>query len=356
MSRFWRSSLPHFGQMREDPGAELEVLRQVASPRRILAVASAGCTAFTLAAHTKATLHAVDVSPAQIHLCHLKQTVLTRFERDEVLHALDEDARPAFLQIRDSMEPESEMYWADRQHRLARGLNRVGRVDRWMGLGLRLFHLLVKSRSRCRDFLSLDDPREQGQRFREGWDGLLWRSAFRAGLSRPVMMALYGSLARGLPVDCARVMRQRMERFLTAFPAARNPWLWQTFLERYPPGLGPSYLEPPYDPERFGRVRFEAADAADWLERQEPGSVDFVALSNVLEVAPQDDCRRLLTAAGRALRSGGLVCLRFMFPRDLPECPGLEPAPELEARLGALDRSFFCNRFRVFGTQRGDPA
>lgn len=348
MSRFWQSSLPAFGQMREDPGAELEALRHVDDPRRILAVASAGDTAFTLAAETEAAIHAVDLSPAQIHLCRLKQTMLARLGREEILEALDRDARPAFARLAEPLDPETRSYWASRKRRLSRGLHRAGRVDRWLGRGLRLFHLLVRSRARCRAFLSLNDPREQRRRFREDWDGPLWRAAFRLGLSRPVLWAVYGSLARGLPEDCPRLMGLRMERFLTTSPAADNPWLWQTFLERYPPGGGPPYLSGSPGPNRFARVRFETADVAHWLEDREPASVDFIALSNVLEVASEDDCLRLLTASARALRSGGLACLRFMFPRELPGCPELDPMPELEVRLGSLDRSFFCNHFRVF--------
>ena len=87
----------------------------------------------------------------------------------------------------------------------------------------------------------------------------------------------------------------------------------------------------------------DAAPCAKRWSDSEPGSIDFVHLSNILDWLSPEDAAATLSAAHRALKSGGFVLIRQL--NSSLEIPSLFPAlrwhQEEGDRLQRMDRSFF---------------
>jgi S-adenosylmethionine-diacylglycerol 3-amino-3-carboxypropyl transferase len=348
-----------FGQVREDADVEVSLLRELPHARRIVAIASGGCTAFALAAAAPrgAMVVAVDVNPAQIHLCELKLALLRRLDHAEALAAIDHDARLAFPRVEAELSPDARRFWSARQPSLSRGLNGCGAVDRRLRLARGLLHAAIVSRRTCVELLGESDPAAQARRFGASWDGWRWRSAFRLLLSRPLLRGVYGrAVVEALPRGLADHVRARVERSLVASPARSNPYAWQTFLGRYAgadDGSLPAYLRRASVAELRARqvdVRLVVADVVKWLDRQPARSCDFLALSNVLEIASGSFTSGLSAALLHAAAPGAFVVVRSLLPtppHDLRGA-GCEFDAAASARLTALDRSGVCADVRAY--------
>lgn len=246
-----------FGRMYEDWGVELAVFPP--SGARVLCIASAGDTAAALdSAGYEVT--AVDVNPVQL---------------------------------------------AYARERLAGGGSREGTAEAVMRIGRGAAARLLPAwrQVELRDFLALDDPVEQGRRWREELDtpGLhrLMRVALRPGGALAV--ALLPSFAGVVPPRFDEVLRRRLERTVCRHPNARNPWLWRLLAGTEAPGTAAL---------RAPDVRLVHGDVLDVLERAPRGGYDAVTLSNVLDGPGPDFARRLRAALRHAVRPGGVVVLR----------------------------------------------
>lgn len=288
----WESDDLFFGMMYEDAGVELA---EMVGRRRVLAVASAGCTAFALAAAGH-EVTAVDVSPAQVEYV---------------------------------------------RHRLAGGRPRPGKAEQWLARGRAVVEALVWRRGEAARFTAMANPEAQ----REFWCRRVVPPAVRGllglALSAPLLTALYGRRrASAVPRPFAASVLSRLERGLARHPNRDNPYLRRLLLGELPPPLTAA--------ERAAiapRLRVRRADAAAYLEAAAPGSFDAFALSNLLDGAPRSDARRLWRAVARAAAPGAVAVLRSF----------AEPRGRDEERRAANDRSLLWGRVTVvhFGAVAG---
>ena len=288
--------------MWEDPEIE-RVLMQGEGARDILCVASAGDTAFHLSAVPGVQVTAFDINPAQIHLCELKQCLL---EKGLLSTVWRDDAREAVLSLR--LPRATRVFWKQNSRLLRTGVSRAGKVDLVMEFWSWLFGKLLVSPERLLKLLTTRDPKLRQELFQTEWEGFFWKTAFRVILHRLVLSCVYGrDFVALLPPDISERMRHRMEHFVTADPAADNPYLWQTFAPRIRDAPEPHYFR------HFGAPRFQQTTLEEIAERGQ--RFDFIALSNILEVADPKQIRSTLTALKIVARPGALLVLRFMFGR-----------------------------------------
>jgi S-adenosylmethionine:diacylglycerol 3-amino-3-carboxypropyl transferase len=248
-----------FGRMYEDSAVELEAFQPGG---RVFCIASAGCTAFTLAARGD-DVTAVDVNPVQID----------------------------YVRARLRGEPA-----------------RQGKVDRGLGRLRRLAPLLGWRRARVEGFCALADPDAQLAFWRRHLDTQRFRLALAAGFSPARLRRTYASpFLRVLPPRFDRVLRRRFERGFARHPNATNPYAAWLLLGR---------------PKETAAadVQLETADAAEFLERCPLGSFDAFSLSNILDGADEAYGERLFAAMRRAARPGAPFVLRsFREPADANE-------------------------------------
>jgi S-adenosylmethionine:diacylglycerol 3-amino-3-carboxypropyl transferase len=241
-----------FGRMYEDPAIERAAF---APGGRVFCIASAGCTAMSLAPHHDVV--AVDINPAQ----------------------LDYAAQ-----------------------RIAGAPMVRGTAEHLMRLGRALLPLAGWGHPALRTFLDLDDPATQ----REFWKARLDTRRFRGGLdallSVTSLRAAYAPrLLASLPDRFGAVMRARMERCFGTHPNRTNPWARAL--------LAGEWTDEPPPPEARA-IRLVQSDAAAFLEQSPPGSFDGFTLSNILDGADDAYRRRLLHAVVRSAAPGAMVVLR----------------------------------------------
>lgn len=336
MESLWNKSGLLFGKMWEDPEVERELMWHDNS-RRVLCIASAGDTALALASDKGVKVTALDINPAQIHLCRLKQALLTC---GTLSTALRTDARRLFEHVEPLLDEDTRQFWTRHRKLLKSGLCMCGRVDFVMSLWARLFRFFLVSEEKVREMLESDQTSRQRELFRREWDGRLWRWAFRLALNPLLLSFIYPpEFVRLLPRNLTEVMRERMKEFVTGAPAKTNPYLWQTFLPEEADAPRPPYLD------SHGSVSFHIGTIETVVRHRT--RFDFFALSNILEVASPEQCAATLRAIRSVARPGALAVLRFMFPRP-PVWSDVEFLREESERARAHDRAFFCNEFQVY--------
>jgi S-adenosylmethionine:diacylglycerol 3-amino-3-carboxypropyl transferase len=240
--------------MYEDRAIELEVLP---AGGRVFCIASAGCTAFALAARGD-DVTAVDVNPAQVMYVH---------------------------------------------RRLAGERPVDGRVERLLCRARRLAPLLGWRAGELERFCTLEDVDEQARIWREQLETVRLRFAMALAL-RPLALRLaYASeFMAAVPPRFDRVLRQRLERGFRLHPNRRNPYAAQLLL-----GQGASAAAP-----CGAALALVCADAVEYLEACAPGSFDGFSLSNILDGAAVSYADRLLRAVRRAAAPGAVLVLRSL--------------------------------------------
>jgi S-adenosylmethionine:diacylglycerol 3-amino-3-carboxypropyl transferase len=241
-----------FGRMYEDSAIELRAFQPGG---RIFCIASAGCTALTLAAHH--TVVAVDINPVQV----------------------------AYV-----------------QQRLGGRTIQSGSAERILAFARTLGPLAGWDRQRVQKFLDLDDPAQQIVYWRRYLDTRRFRASFSFLFSRFVLRLAYSAaFLHGLPPNFGTVLRTRMERCFALHPNRRNPYAYALLV-----GDMPSVP----DDSNFRQIDVRCADAADFLERQPSGSFTGFSFSNILDGANPGYTQRLFAAVKHAAALGAMVVLR----------------------------------------------
>ncbi|MBX9689675.1 MAG: BtaA family protein [Candidatus Obscuribacterales bacterium] len=346
-----------FGQVREDAAVESWLLSRLKSPSRVFVIASGGCTAFALLSHNLDVV-ALDISKAQIALVELKHLLFGKLGFDATRAACIADARRVYDAVSQELSSESRDILDRIKDHLKGGLNNCGFIDRNMQSLLKVFYLFVHTKSHTEQFLSLDDPHRQKTFYKKNWCNLQWNLATSIAGDKRFLALIHGQTALDLvPDDFSQIIRNKFERALTEFPNSSNCYLWQTFFAKYPDSEAgfPLYLQrrnAEAITNNLSRLHLVCQDALAWFKVQTSGSLDMLALSNILELLPAEYVNQLMPEIIRCARSGALVCIRSIFPRRQPTF--MDPTgvlvsdPQLAASAEAMDRSTFCNFFEIY--------
>lgn len=335
-----------FAMVREDPELDGILVQLQPVARRILMIASGGCTAAFLACLPAVDrIHLVDPNPSQLALSRLKvhlHRTTAPAERKAILgHVpLDADTRKRSL---------SELL-----QDLQLSPDILGRLDIVASLGpdhagryellfARLRQALEPVRNDLDTLLQLSDPREQARRVEPGTPlGDVLDAAYDDVLALPNLIRLFGEGATQNPVEpFCRHFARRTRAALETLPAASNPYLWSMLAGYFPDGVPVPWLDLP-SPSRLPQIVSSQALMADVLAG-ERGAHDFVHLSNILDWLTPAEATRTLELAWQALRPGGRVFIRQL--NSTLDIPALGPMFRWELQLGAdlllRDRSFF---------------
>lgn len=309
-----------FAVVREDPRLEEHLVR-AAGARRLLLVASGGCTALHLrAASPDAHVTLVEPNPAQVEHVGRKLAALA-------------EPQPAAFNV-GSAEPT--------------GLHECGNFERLFRLFRTVLDEFVlpaaERRARC------GDPHA-------GWDDVVahrwWPVAFATAFADDVLLAMFGPAAvqHAVPGSYPDYFRGRLEAGLAAPDRAHNPWLHHVLLGHYldDPAAWPPFLRtPPRDLRPFPVL------AGDLLAVPSFAEFDFVHLSNVLDWMDDGACRALAARLQRELRPGaGILWRQLNDPRPLLGhfAPAFAFDPARDAELTRAERALFYDQVH-FGLHR----
>lgn len=355
-----------FAQVREDAAVEASLFRAVKTKgkQNVFAIASGGCTVLSLATVKECKVHAIDINPAQIYLCLLKTAALTRLSFGEAQLCIIQGAQPYFEKISDLLPSEARDFFLENTDLLRSPLNNCGITDQRLRQLMSLFYLAVHTKEQTRQFLSLPTPEAQREQFVKMWRNWQWDFALNIVFSKAFLsMGFGGDALNSLPSNFSSVMKARLERVLSEVPVWNNGYVWQTFLGEYPRNSKseaieaslPLYLQASNQSmlkQNLARVQFSVDDAVSFLADQKDSTIDMFALSNILEISKSDYSIKLAEEVSRTARKGALICLRSIFPKDMPVLRDLNGSLEykagLSAEMEALDRSSFCNFIQVY--------
>jgi len=241
-----------FGRMYEDTAIELDAFQPGS---RVFCIASAGCTAMRLAPHHDVV--AADINPVQLEYA---------------------------------------------ARRIGGDLGFRGRAERVMDF-MRFFAPLAGWwPSRVREFVGLSDPDEQMQYWNRELNTWRFRTALDALFSLTALRSVYSPrFLDFLPKRLGKVMRRRMERCFSRHSNDTNRFARSLL-------LGELDQEPP--PPGSERIQLVHADAAAFLESQDPGSFQGFTLSNILDGVDGPYRERLFRAVQRAAAPDAMTVLR----------------------------------------------
>jgi S-adenosylmethionine-diacylglycerol 3-amino-3-carboxypropyl transferase len=354
---FWRGQPLLFGQVREDAETERWLASRHDSVRRAVVIASAGCTALSLADCVSERLDAIDINARQVALTSLKLAALRSLGRDDFLRLLCGPVSPREVCASLSMAPDAQRLLAELPDHLPGGLQNAGRVDRMMRMLRSLFFATVHDRGFVEEFLRLSDAHTQAKSFDSEWHSVRWHLATETVFNRLALSLAFGRQAthrmtRSFAADVRGKIRDR----LTTLPCLQNGHAWQDFLGCYPRGVDaalPSYARSAgfsLATQNSSKIRLHVGDAQTWLARQDAGSIDFFALSNILELSPPETHAHLLEEVERTGSPGAILCLRSILPFE--NQPGRMGRfchhDQLSQECHKRERALICNRFQVF--------
>ena len=267
-----------FGRMYEDASIELDAFRPGS---RVFCIASAGCTAMSLAPRHEVV--AVDINPVQLAYA------ARRFAGERATRGVVE-------RVMDTVRP-------------------FARTVGW-------------SPSELRAFVDLQEPAAQTEFWNRHLDTWRFRVAFDGMLSLSALRAVYAEAFLGfLPPRLGAVMRRRMERCFARHPNVTNPYARALL-------LGQLCDDPP--PPEAKAIRLVHADAAAYLESEPPGSFDAFTLSNILDGADATYAPRLMAAVKRTATCDA-VCVLRSFREPAVGLPTNRAADDRSMLWGVVD-------------------
>jgi S-adenosylmethionine:diacylglycerol 3-amino-3-carboxypropyl transferase len=315
----------------EDYQTELAVLSRIdrQASLRVLLVASSGENALSLLTQgTVARVDAVDINPAQLHLCELRRTALEHLTRDEQLHLLGGDAsspgpagEPGRLALFDRMtahlpEPARAFWEIRREQEVAFGIQHVGRNDVCMhdiqaGLQAAGFEPLRHS---------LNDD-----------DLAAWQAVYTDLMTPAYIRELFGLPSDELAAKIASIAGWLGECHFYALRQPQpecNPFVTTVFTNTYATAAGeaglPLYLqlEGQRALQQLGTQNRLYLHAGNILEQMTSlaatsGPFDLISLSNIADWMDETQFRATVTQAGECLNPGGALLARTATGRPM---------------------------------------
>lgn len=339
----------------EDYQTELTVLRRIfrGTPLHVLLVASSGENALSLLTQSiVARVEAVDLNPAQLHLCELRRTALEHLTRDEQLRLFGADpaiprpeGEPERLKLYDQVwaylpEPTATFWAARRNQDIAFGLHHVGRNDVCMHD--------IQAALCLAGFDPLRQPLQAGEL-------PAWKRVYTGLLTPGYIHELFGLPSEGLAAKIAGIAGYLGECHFRAlrqpFPE-RNPFITTAFANVYATAAGeeglPLYLQVEGQAalRRLGtqeRLRLHHGNLVEQMSSlaSTSGLFDLISISNIADWMTEAQFAALVAQVRQCLNPGGALLARTATGSSMiQEVMGqqMSMADEFNAELSHIER------------------
>lgn len=330
----------------EDYQTELAVLQRIYqdSPLRVLLVASSGESALSLLTRRMvASVEAVDLNSAQLHLCELRRTALEHLTRDEQLRLFAADSsmpgpagEPERLALFDSVsvhlpEPARVFWQAHREREVAFGIQHVGRND----VGMHDIQAALQAAG----FEPLRRPLNDE-------DLPAWRAVYTELMTPDYIHNLFGLPSEGLAAKIAGIAGHLGECHFHALQQPHpdhNPFVTTVFANTYAVAAGeagfPLYLQLAGQTalQQLGtreRLRLHTGNILEQMTSLAAahGPFDLISLSNIADWLSESQFDAAVTQARECLSPGGALLARTATGRTM--------IVEVMARQMQMDHTF----------------
>ncbi len=349
-------SAVYFAQIREDGRLE-RTAAAAAGSKRIVTIASGGCTALSLLTDDVEVVHAVDLNPAQCAVVALRRAALVALDRDAFLAFIGEapsrDRGATYVRLEERLPADVRAFWDAHPDDVARGINHCGVTERFYRfVGERLLDAVaLPVWRRLVDSRGIDEQRALYRRHFLEPD---WRDALRDVLSRDSHLRffpafMFGEVREGF--EFGDYFADRFEAEVETRPLAGNYFLSQLLFGRYVdrPGGMPHYLTP----AGFAEAKRNADKlrvACGTLREALPalGRIDAFFLSNVFDWADVEARQAICAAVAKAATPGATLLFRNMLAAPpLPADFGFAADADRSAALTRLERAMLYRAVTV---------
>ena len=253
-----------------------EAVLRSAHAKRVLLIASGGCTALSLVSRLP-DLEIALVDPNSAQLDHVRAKIAALAEPIHIRRFNVGDRDP-------------------------RGLNACGNFESLFRVLREMIWDLVLPEAEWHAFFAQPEKRTLERIFENRY----WPVAFELAFADPFLHAMFGPAAtqHAIPGSYPGYFRKLFERGLSASDAGDNYFLHHVFWGCYLPRALPIYLSSPPRAPSFEMIHGALADVPD-LER-----FDLVSLSNITDWMSRDDIAALARTLRDGLRKGARVLFR----------------------------------------------
>jgi S-adenosylmethionine-diacylglycerol 3-amino-3-carboxypropyl transferase len=349
----------------EDPGADEKVL-QIQKGDRLFAITSGGCNVLGFLRFEPASIHCVDINPAQNHLMELKKAAFRRFDFNQFsafmgLHPSEKRLSLYNLAVKD-LSPEARKFWDENRTTIENGLIMNGRYEKFIKLAGKLIRI-IQGTEKTRMFFHLNTLEEQAHFFESKWNNARWKFIFnllfnKKRLSKRGLNAEYFHFDDG-SLSFSESFQKRAAHAFKDLPAKSNYFLALYLLGHYLNDREvPEYLkEENFDiiKSNIDRIQTTTADSKYWLELQKENMFDGFALSNICELMDEKDTLKLFEQVARTGRDGSKIIFRnLMIPREVPESMRsvIRKDEALSKAVQYADRSFVYGKVAAYSVNK----
>jgi S-adenosylmethionine-diacylglycerol 3-amino-3-carboxypropyl transferase len=333
-----------FAQVREDPRLDWQLAKDLPTGAQVVMIASGGDTA-ALLSRLDLRILLVDGNPAQLALTKLKLHLSTLYSAEDIACLLGHSPMPHLQRHQDLVGHLTDL-----------GINTsaLGPIERIAPWGPDLAGRYERCfaeirRQLCPNQLELDrwlDTTDLANAARlispDHPLGIAIEAAFHTVMSLPNLVQLFGNEATQNPRQTfSDHFIARTRASVLQHAPASNPFLWQVFAGRFPPGHRYDWLDASLPRPVVADVDYQCGPMDQALSQC--SATHLIHLSNVLDWLSPRAATTTLGLTHTALRSGGQVVIRQLNSNlDIPTL-----APQFrwrQARARSLcrdDRSFF---------------
>ncbi len=323
-----------------------------------LSIASAGDNSLALLTRSPARVIALDLSPVQLACLELRAAAYRELSHPELLELIGSTPstrRPdLYRRCQPLLSTAAREFWDIHPKEVSAGIGGAGKFERYFALFRRRVLPLVHVRRSVAALLRGGTRSQRLAFYNRQWDTCRWRLLFRVFFSRFVMgrMGRDPSFFTYVEGSVAERILARAKHAVTELNPADNPYLQWIMTGRHTTALPLSLRAEHFDTIRrnLDRLEWRCQSVEDFLQSQEPRSIDRFNLSDIFEYMSEENYRRLLEQlVGRGRSGGRLAYWNMLVPRSRPESMAdrLRPLPELSQKLHLQDKAFFYSRFIV---------
>jgi len=332
------NALPlYFSQVREDPALDVEVIKSVGCPCKVLMIASGGDTVCRLATLKEvSSIDAVDANVAQLSLNKFKLSLL-KFSPENRLRilgheAMDSDIR---LQIVNEICRELKIKLSDfgPEEMVAQlGPDFTGRYEQlFLGIQTELNSRGIKLGD------LYNDPSILDEHFEDYFD-------------LDLLVRIFGKEATQNPLKAfSKHFLDQTQAFLSNSQNLHSPFIHQMLSGKFGSDVYEWMKASALKESEIKQVTFHQKMMLNFLIQAKDNSYDFIHLSNILDWLSEEDASYLLRQTHRALRRGGKVIIRQLNSSlDIMKLgEGIHWDRSLSHDLTKMDQSFFYREVLV---------
>jgi len=328
--------LYNYGISQEDALSECSAL-DLRENDLLLCIASAGEIPLSLAAMKNIKIDAVDVSPAQLRLCRIKQVAALNIEAvaaASFLGFMDMKADQRQELFHDAillnLSEDDQKYWMANPAAIKCGVINSGRFEQFMqkvsGIGR-----LIIGKKNLYSLFECNSIEEQQDVFDNRINGLIVKGIFKVAF-HPLIYKNRGIDPAGMTHSGARNIGEfffyRFRNFCCNTLSRNNFYLQFTFFNRilFPEAL-PEFLQPRFH-DRFlvnsGKIKYKESTIERALELSKPGEYNKIHISNIGDWMSKDSMSDLFRLIRDRTTPGARIIMRYIhfdhkIPGDVPE-------------------------------------